>query len=297
MFLTHPNPSGARYGAGRNRTEHPVSDQEALFKELAEDTLSASDAGTWEAELSAGADKKETFERLLTEGKLGYLALLRNLRNMTEAGCDAALVRDAIIARRGAGRVLPFRYIAAAKYAPGYSEHLDRALMASVRDMAVLPGKTVVLVDVSGSMSSPLSGKSDLSRMDAAAALAAIIPAEQLEVFTFSNRTVRVGAPRGLSGIAAIKASQPHSSTRLFEAVDEVKRNTVHDRMIVISDEQATYNYALGDNDRFPAPRDGAKAYVINVASAQNGVGYGRWTNISGFSENVLRYIAAMEAM
>ena len=61
-------------------------DQAALFKHINEDTLQTPD--TWEVALSGGADKKETFERLLAEGKLGYLALLRNLRNMEQVGCD-----------------------------------------------------------------------------------------------------------------------------------------------------------------------------------------------------------------
>jgi 60 kDa SS-A/Ro ribonucleoprotein len=71
---------------------------------------------TWEVALSGGADKGEAFTRLLQEGKLGYLALLRNLRNMAQAGVDEGLVKAAIVARKGgAQRVLPFRYVAAAR--------------------------------------------------------------------------------------------------------------------------------------------------------------------------------------
>jgi hypothetical protein len=54
--------------------------QAALWKRLVANELVTPD--TWEAALSGGADKKEAFERLLRDGKLGYLALLRNLRNM-----------------------------------------------------------------------------------------------------------------------------------------------------------------------------------------------------------------------
>jgi 60 kDa SS-A/Ro ribonucleoprotein len=73
--------------------------QSALWKQVKLNELAAPD--TWEAALTSGADKKETFTRLLTEGKLGYLALLRNLRNMATAGVDTALVKAAIIARKG----------------------------------------------------------------------------------------------------------------------------------------------------------------------------------------------------
>jgi len=77
--------------------------QAALWKQVASRTLPSPD--TWEVALSSGADKRESFERLLAERKLGYLALLRNLRNMDQAGVDEALVKDAILARRGAERV------------------------------------------------------------------------------------------------------------------------------------------------------------------------------------------------
>src|SRR5262249_37708050 len=150
--------------------------QTALWKQVAERTLASPD--TWEVALSAGADKRETFERLLAERKLGYLALLRNLRNMDQAGVDEALVTEAILARRGAGRVLPFRYVAAARAAPRFERWLDEALMETVLEGPVFDGRTVVLVDVSGSMDWKLSAKSDLSRMDAAATLASVIPGD-----------------------------------------------------------------------------------------------------------------------
>ena len=75
LFLVHAKPKAA--------------EQAETWRKLAEKELDSPD--TWEVGLSAGADKRDTFERLLREGKLGYLALLRNLRNMVEAGVDEAL--------------------------------------------------------------------------------------------------------------------------------------------------------------------------------------------------------------
>src|SRR5690606_32214485 len=161
--------------------------QAALWKRLVDNELATPD--TWEVSLSAGADKKATFERLLREGQLGYLELLRNLRNMAQAGCDMGLVRDAILARKGARRVLPFRYVAAARACPQMEPAIDQALSEAIAELPALPGKTIVLVDVSGSMNAPLSGKSDMTRMDAAAALASLIHGD-LRVFTFSNALV-----------------------------------------------------------------------------------------------------------
>ena len=258
--------------------------QAALWKGVADRTLASPD--TWEVALSGGADKKATFERLLAERKLGYLALLRNLRNMDQAGVDAALVTEAILARRGAHRVLPFRYVAAARAAPRYERWLDEALMETVLQGPVFDGRTVVLVDVSGSMDWRLSAKSDLSRLDAAATLASVIPGD-VRVFTFSNEVVEVPARRGMAGVDAVVRSQPHGGTLLGNAVKHVNR-LPHDRLIVITDEQS--------HDAVPDPK-AAKAYMVNVASTRNGVGYGKWTHIDGFSEAVLTYIREAEGL
>jgi 60 kDa SS-A/Ro ribonucleoprotein len=55
--------------------------------------------------------------------------------------------------------------------------------------------------------------------------------------------------------------------------------------LIVITDEQA--------HDRVPAPS--GKGYLINVASHKNGVGYGKWMHIDGWSEAVIECIRALE--
>lgn len=243
---------------------------------------------TWETELSAGKDKRATFERLLREEKLGYLALLRNLRNMVEAGVDRSLIVEALRARKGAQWVLPFRYIAAGRHAPSLVRAIDEALIASIDEMPRLAGHTVVMVDVSGSMDDKLSAKSDLTRADAAAALGAMFPGD-VSVFSFSNRLVEVPAHRGLAGVDMILKSQPHSGTQLIGAVTEVNARTKYDRMIVISDEQAA-------SDRTRLPKMKGAAYMINVASAKNGIGYGSdWTHIDGFSEAIFTYIRETE--
>jgi 60 kDa SS-A/Ro ribonucleoprotein len=258
--------------------------QSALWKRVVKRELAIPD--TWEVELSAGKDKRETFERLIRENRLGYLALLRNLRNMIEAGVDEQLVAQAIIARKGgAERVLPFRFIAAARAAPKFEPYLDQALCETISELPVLPGKTIILVDVSQSMDARLSARSDMTRMDAAAALAAIISGT-LQVFTFSNQTVEVPPRRGMAGVDVILRSQQRGGTYLGNAVKHAN-GLPHDRLIVVTDEQS----------HDPVPRPSAEcAYLINVASYQNGVGYrDGWVHIDGFSESVLRYIHAIE--
>lgn len=267
----------------RPKPETKSGEQGKLWKRVVKHELEIPD--TWEVALSGGADKKATFERLLGEGKLGYLALLRNLRNMDKAACDPSLVERAILARKGAHRVFPFRYVAAARAAPRFEPALDQALCESIAQMPVWGGETFVLVDVSASMDAKMSGKSDLKRVDAAATLASIIPGK-VRVFTFSNFTKEVPPRRGMAGVDVILKSQEYASTHLGEALLAVNKLSPH-RLIVITDEQSQTDV--------PAPQ-GMHNYMINVASNKNGVGYGNgWTHVDGFSENVLRYIHEYE--
>jgi hypothetical protein len=80
-----------------------------------------------------------------------------------------------------------------------------------------------------------------------------------------------------------MELSQRHSGTRLGAALDSI--GEPYDRIIVITDEQS--------HDSVGAPR--GRGYIINVASARNGVGYGPWTHIDGFSEAVIDYIRELE--
>ena len=145
----------------------------------------------------------------------------------------------------------------------------------------------IVAVDVSGSMTAPLSRRSEMQRTDAAYGLAVLLReiGGKVAVFSFSDNLVEVPARRGFALRDAIDASQRHNGTYLGKAVEELNRKEKYDRLIVITDEQA--------HDTVPAPN--GKGYVINVASYKNGVGYGKWTHIDGWSESVIEYIRALE--
>jgi 60 kDa SS-A/Ro ribonucleoprotein len=259
-------------------------EQAALWKRLIEGELQTPD--TWEVALSSGADKCDAWERLLRERKLGALALLRNLRNMKQAGVDEPLVLGGIDAMN-TGRVLPFRFLAAARYVPQWEEALERAMLSSLTEQEKFPGRTVLLVDISGSMTAALSRRSEMLRTDAAYGLAVLLReiCEKVAVFTFSDDLAEVPPRRGFALRDALHASQPHNGTYLGRALGKIRDN--YDRIIVITDEQA--------HDRVPGPR--GRGYVINVASNKNGVGYGPWTHIDGWSETVVEYIRALEQM
>jgi len=299
MFMVHPKPSEKqaylthsyevdRLNKGGYKRGVVTRHAGSALDKLAYGTLESPD--TWEVALSAGGDKRTEFTRLLNENKLGYLALLRNLRNMQESGVDPRLIHDALRAENtGRHRVLPFRFIAAGRAAPQFTSALDGVLLEVKEKMPKLPGHTVVMVDVSGSMNYPLSIKSDLTRMDAACALASLINCEKLDVYSFSYEVAHVRNPHGIEGATRIARSQPNAGTELPDAVRYA--NTLGaDRLIVITDEQSTSWRPVPDP---VAP----KAYMINVASNRNGVGYGKWTHIDGFSEGALRWIGEYEKL
>jgi 60 kDa SS-A/Ro ribonucleoprotein len=213
-------------------------DQAGVWKKLIWRRLTTPD--TWEVALSSGSDKRDAWERLLREQKLGALALLRNLRNLRKAGVDESLVLTAL-GSMSTVRVLPFRFLAAARYAPQWEEVLEAAMLKCVAGTEKLRGKTIVQVDVSGSMTAPPSRRSEMQRTDAAYRLTVLLReiAEKLAVFSFSNDLVEVAARRGFALRDAIDRSQQHGATYLGKAVEELSRKERYDRLIVITDEQA----------------------------------------------------------
>lgn len=268
LFLVHAKPKDA--------------EQAKVWKQLVDGELASPD--TWEVSLSAGKSKRETFERLIAERKLGGLALLRNLRLMQTAQVPRQTIAGAIEAMR-TDRILPYRFITAARYAPDFEPELEAAMLKSVKDHVRLPGRTRLLIDVSGSMFATLSAQSEMTRAEAACGLAILAReiCDEVEIFTFSNEVVKVPPRLGFALRDAIISSQPHGGTYLGKAVTEIDRKG--DRLIVFTDEQS--------HDQVPEPR--ARGTMVNVASYQHGVGHGAWTRVNGFSEAVVAWIAASE--
>lgn len=273
MFLTHPKPDNIT--------------QADLFKKVANKALATPD--TWETELSAGADKKVTFERLMHEKKLGALAFLRNLRNMVQSGINESLIRQ-YAKTLNVDKVLPFRYIAAARILPQFEDMLEEMMFRSLKNHPKLPGKTVLLVDCSGSMfGTKVSAKSELDRFDAASALAMYAReiCEEVVIYGFADNVVQVPPRRGFALREAIKQSC-NGGTDIPGAIAKVNANNNYDRCIIFTDEQAT------TGGRVQNPK--GKGYVFNVAAYQNGINHSDWVTITGFSEAMIDFVQAYES-
>jgi len=273
LFLSHAKP-----GKG----------QKALFKRIADNKLKT--APTWESELSAGKDKAKVFTKLIKDKKLGGMALIKNLRNMEQAGVDRLIIKQAIN-NMGVARILPFRFISAAKYGPSFEPELEEAMRRCVEDKTPLEGRTAFLVDTSGSMNRPLSEKSDLNRYEAGFGLAMVLrwACADVDIYSFGSTGELAEVPprQGFALRDALNAVNFNGGTDINYAVTHVEAAAKYDRIIVITDEQSMSPVNSVNIKR---------AYMVNVASCEHGVGYKKpWQHISGFSEGVLSYIREIE--
>lgn len=191
LFLVHPKAI--------------TEEQQALFDRIVKDELET--AYTWETELSAlGQQKfedenakkdafKEKWEELIDSNRLGYMALLRNLKNILEANVSKSHIQkvaDRLANQREVARSkqLPFRFFSAYLsllgearvtgkfkpvdyHTPGFATGnilyaLDEAIKASVVNVkGFAPGDDVLIcIDFSGSMQSPISQKSSVCNVD-----------------------------------------------------------------------------------------------------------------------------------
>jgi 60 kDa SS-A/Ro ribonucleoprotein len=131
-------------------------------------------ADTWEVGLSeAGPDadaKADVWNRLIRERKLGYFALLRNLRNIQKNApdvLDLALEQLVDPVKIKKSRVLPFRFVTAYNILEreGAGSQIltaiSKALELSLNNVPDIGGKNAVIIDVSGSMDSQVAGSKD----------------------------------------------------------------------------------------------------------------------------------------
>lgn len=182
----------AKYNGGSNEIKfrdvlhitHPVpknEETEKLFGRILDDELAT--PYTWETELSERGNTKEVWDELIASGKVGYMALLRNLRNIVKSGADIAPVLEVLSDpdRVKKSRQLPFRFFSAYRtleqeglMRQNIYTALENALCASVDNMEKIDGRTLIAVDVSGSMSQPVSKKSSVRCCDIATLLGAI---------------------------------------------------------------------------------------------------------------------------
>ncbi|MFE0041449.1 TROVE domain-containing protein [Streptomyces sp. NPDC059015] len=234
---------------------------------------------------------------------MGAMALVRNLRNFDQAG-----VSDEVAARVAAkisdpesvaaSRQFPFRYLAAYRHAPSlrWSYPLETALGHSLANVPALPGRTLILVDRSGSMWSRLSDRSELNRADAAAifgtALAMRAQAADLVEFGTTSRPVRYRP-----GESVLKVLGRFGDLGGTDTTGAVRRHyRSHDRVLIVTDEQASYSRHGDPAAQVP---DRVPVHTWNLAGYRAGhgpSGTGNRHTFGGLTDAAFRMVPLLEA-
>lgn len=206
---------------------------------------------TWEDVLSLGGkwlEKRALWEAMIPS--MGLMALARNLRNFDEAGVSDEVA--SVVAARFAdpeqvakSRMLPFRWLAAYENAPSlrWGHALEKALEASLANVPELPGRSLVLVDTSGSMTSTgFSAKSKMTPAKAAAVFGVALAKRcEVDLYGFADGRFRHNVPAGASALKEIqrflhRTGEVGYGTQIGAALQRAYDG--HDRVFVISDEQ-----------------------------------------------------------
>ena len=324
LFLVHPNAKDAA--------------QQALFDQLVRGELPT--PYTWETELSAvgqgsfasDADRqaavRQTWETLIGSGKLGYMALLRNLRNILEAKVSAATMEnvcDTLADRFAVARSkqLPFRFLAAYRevktLSGGYVAGVLAALETAIANSAVnLRGfghdtRVVVACDVSSSMQQPISPRSKVLLYDVSLVLGMLLQSRCQNVVTgmFGDTWKRISMPRGpvLRNVEEFykREGEVGYSTNGYLVIKDLRmRAEVVDKVMIFTDVQL-WN-STGDGGalaqewaqycRVVAPN--AKLYLFDLAGhgtvplevrPETGVAL-----IAGWSDKVFDVLSALDS-
>lgn len=285
MFLCHPKPKNA--------------EQAAIFKRIAEKELKPAD--TWERRISSTAGdetaKKTHWTELIENGKLGGLALLRNIRNMIESGISEETIKSAL-AENKFNRVLPFRFLAAMKNVPHTLEKpIFEAMFKRVQKNS-LHGESIILLDASGSMNwNKISTRSDMTAWEVAMGVGVIgeSMSETSRVYQYDN-DLYAAKGSGYTLYRSLRDEYRGGGTNTgYCAKQALSYVPEADRIIIFTDEQSA--------DRLPRLENGMRGYIINVSSYNRGMASVNdenfskdgWVRISGFSEAIFDFILEYE--
>ncbi|MCF2532375.1 TROVE domain-containing protein [Yinghuangia soli] len=260
---------------------------------------------TWEDVLSLAGPRLPKAELWASIApSMGVMALIRNLRNFDEAGLPdevaetiAARIADPEVIAKS--RLFPYRFLSAYRAAPSlrWGHALDRALTAATANVPALPGRTLVLVDTSGSMSSRVSARSAVSHADIGALFGVALAhrGAQVDLVGFADGHFAHPVTRGGSALRDIEAfckrnGEVGHGTETVAALKAAYRG--HDRVVLVSDMQA-FRYAgqqagnLSVSDAVPASVQFFGVNTSGYAPAVIASGTKNRFEIGGFSDKL----------
>lgn len=263
---------------------------------------------TWEDVLSLAGDrlpKRDLWEALIPS--LPYMASLRNLRNLDEAGVsdEAATVVTARLsdpAQVARSRQLPMRFLSAYRAAPSlrWAYPLEQALGHCLGNIPSLPGRTLILVDTSGSMHMGFSKDGTLMRWDAAVLFGVALAQRcaHADVVSYSNTSRAFPVQAGESLLKALdrwKRGGWFFGNGTATAAAVRAHFAGHDRVVILTDEQAGYDGHTVDQT---VPKS-TPLVTFNLAGYQRGhapSGTGNRVTIGGLTDQGFKILPLLEA-
>lgn len=263
---------------------------------------------TWEA-LSGwlqGPMDKVAWEAVIPN--MGYMALLRNLRNFQEAGVSKIVMNDVLTqladpAAVAKSRQFPFRFLSAYQANKGnlpIAAAMEMALDASLSNVPSLSGRTLILVDRSGSMFGMPDKSTGLSWADSAAIFgtALALRAENADLVQFGSAWRGKGYEsvpfkKGNSILPLLNKFKDMGGTDTAAAVRGSFKG--HDRVVILTDEQ--YNGWGGDP--LAAIPANVPVYTWNLAgyrAAQSESGSKKRHTFGGLTDKAWQMVPLLEA-
>lgn len=254
LFLVHPKAKD--------------EEQQIVFNKIADKNLAT--PYTWETELSAlgqtvfESDEQRTdafrmkWEELIDSGKLGYMALLRNLRNLLESNVDYEYIEKVCndIASPHAvvsAKQFPFRYLSAYREMEGIASPSASLVLSALEDAVSVSAqnikgfgrdtKVLLACDVSGSMQHSISPRSKVESYDIGLMLSMLLKNRCSQVISgmFGNIWKVVNLPS--DGILANtmtmhrREGEVGYSTNGYLVIDWlIKNNIVMDKVMMFTD-------------------------------------------------------------
>lgn len=269
---------------------------------------------TWESQLTEAGQKatnedekaefkKDVWVGLVKERKIGYFALLRNLRNIIEQAPEVVnealvMLTDEKLIKKSL--VLPFRFTTAfdeiAKLTDGKIVRqvlmaLNKAVDIAVSNVPVFDGETLVVLDVSGSMQGKPAQIGSLFS-------AVLIKSNNADFMVFSDNAAYRNVNPMDSTITIANSIRFASGGTNFQAIFNTA-NKKYDRVVILSDMQGWVGYNA-PTVQFNAYKQRVGANPFLYSFDLNGYGSMQFPEqnvfaIAGFSEKIFDIMKLME--
>jgi len=299
--LTHPKPYN--------------DESQKLYADILNDSLES--PNTWEVHISKNGSTKENWEQIIPQ--MNFMAILRNLRNFLDKDVDLSYVIYLLTNPESVKRSkqLPFRFMSAyeAIQSAGFRSNepkvkslmtaLETAIDLSVENIPKVDGRTLILIDVSGSMHQNISGKSKVKAIDTALIMGAIASKvcedSDIKLFADSFENVRFSKNTSiLERVNKMKTVSCGGSTNLHVALfDILKNRTKYDRIILLSDMQC-YGYYNVANLFLQYKKNVSNAFIYSIdltgyGTAQIPKDVSKVCTLAGWSEKIFDFMYLFE--